>query len=179
MPFVLRPACRVAAVGRGLFGRYRFTDRRISCITSAPWQSEWCACMRVCVLVWGGNRCSKCNGGSEEEVLPHAMEPTGFAAISASSAAVLLCSDAAEQLDAAYQEVKTVISIGRGVGLWGDMVVTLNDGSKIEMRALPRCGVGRGWGEGGRWGGRDGLGAWCAGRCCVAWGGRALQGACE
>ncbi len=30
-------------------------------------------------------------------------------------------------------------SIGRGVGAWGDMVVTLNDGSKIEMRSLPRC----------------------------------------
>ena len=24
------------------------------------------------------------------------------------------------------------------VGLWGDMVVTLNDGSKVEMRAVPR-----------------------------------------
>lgn len=30
----------IAAVGRGLFVTYRFTDRRISCITSAPWQSE-------------------------------------------------------------------------------------------------------------------------------------------
>lgn len=30
----------IAAVGRGLFVKYRFTDRRISCITTAPWQSE-------------------------------------------------------------------------------------------------------------------------------------------
>ena len=29
-----------AAVGRGLFVNYRFTDRRLSCITNAPWQSE-------------------------------------------------------------------------------------------------------------------------------------------
>ncbi|KAI7839842.1 hypothetical protein COHA_006427 [Chlorella ohadii] len=72
----------IAAVGRGLFVKYRFTDRRISCITAAPWQNE--------------------------------------------------------QLDAAYEEVKAVTSIGRGVGAWGDMVVTLNDGSKIEMRSLPR-----------------------------------------
>lgn len=43
-----------------------------------------------------------------------------------------------EQLDAAYEEVKSVTSIGRGVGAWGDMVVSLNDGSKIEMRSLPR-----------------------------------------
>lgn len=43
-----------------------------------------------------------------------------------------------EQLDAAYEEVASVVSIGRGVGAWGDMVVTLKDGSKIEMRSLPR-----------------------------------------
>jgi hypothetical protein len=35
-------------------------------------------------------------------------------------------------------QVKDVVTIGRGVGLWGDMVVTLKDGSKIEMRALPQ-----------------------------------------
>ena len=43
-----------------------------------------------------------------------------------------------EQLDAAYQEVKDVVAIGRGIGLWGDMVVTLQNGDKIEMRAIPR-----------------------------------------
>lgn len=71
-----------ASVGRAAFVKYRFTDKRISCITSAPWQNE--------------------------------------------------------QLDAAYQEVKDVVTIGRGIGLWGDMVITLNNGDKIEMRALPR-----------------------------------------
>lgn len=71
-----------AALGRAAFIKYRFTDRRISCITTAPWKNE--------------------------------------------------------QLDAAYQDVKDVVAIGRGVGLWGDMVVTLRDGSKIEMRALPQ-----------------------------------------
>jgi hypothetical protein len=43
-----------------------------------------------------------------------------------------------EQLDAAYSDVKSVISIGRGIGYWGDMVVELRNGDKIEMRALPR-----------------------------------------
>lgn len=43
-----------------------------------------------------------------------------------------------EQLDAAYQEVKGVKSVGRGVGLWGDMVVELRDGSKVEMRSVER-----------------------------------------
>lgn len=30
--------------------------------------------------------------------------------------------NAVEQTDIAYQEVKDVVTIGRGVGLWGDMV---------------------------------------------------------
>ena len=44
-----------------------------------------------------------------------------------------------EQLDAAYSEVKSVISVGRGIGLWGDMVITLHNGDKIELRSLPEC----------------------------------------
>lgn len=72
----------IAAIGRGAFVKYRFTDKRISVITSAPWKNE--------------------------------------------------------QLDAAYSDVKSVISIGRGIGYWGDMVVELRNGDKIEMRALPR-----------------------------------------
>lgn len=43
-----------------------------------------------------------------------------------------------EQLDAAYQEVRDVVTIGRGIGLWGDMLVTLKNGDKIEMRAIPK-----------------------------------------
>lgn len=43
-----------------------------------------------------------------------------------------------EQTDIAYQEVKDVVIVGRGVGLWGDMVVTLKDGSKVELRALDK-----------------------------------------
>lgn len=31
----------LAAVGRGAFVKYRFTDRRLSCITTAPWKSEF------------------------------------------------------------------------------------------------------------------------------------------
>ena len=45
---------------------------------------------------------------------------------------------AAEQLDAAYQEVKEVVSIPRGLGYWGDMVVTLRNNDKMELRALPQ-----------------------------------------
>ena len=72
----------IAAVGRAAFVKYRFTDRRLSAITSAPWKNE--------------------------------------------------------QVDAAYEDVVDVKSIGRGVGYWGDMVVTLRNGDKVEMRALPK-----------------------------------------
>ena len=45
----------------------------------------------------------------------------------------------AEQLDASYAQMKEVRAIGRGVGLWGDMVIVLNDGAKIEIRCIDRC----------------------------------------
>lgn len=41
----------IAALGRGLFVNYRFTDKRISVKTTAPWKSEWG--VRACV----GKKC--------------------------------------------------------------------------------------------------------------------------
>ena len=43
-----------------------------------------------------------------------------------------------EQLDAAYQEVKDVRTVGRALGLYGDVVVELRNGDKIELRSLPK-----------------------------------------
>lgn len=43
-----------------------------------------------------------------------------------------------EQLDAAYQEVQEIQTVGRAFGVWGDMVITLKGGDKIELRAVPR-----------------------------------------
>jgi len=40
--------------------------------------------------------------------------------------------------DIIYSEIKKVVTVPRGLGLWGDMVVTLKDGSKLEMRAVPK-----------------------------------------
>ncbi|QDZ20287.1 hypothetical protein A3770_04p28050 [Chloropicon primus] len=42
------------------------------------------------------------------------------------------------QLDCPYAQVSDVSAIGRGLGLWGDMVVKLKDGSKIEIRSIDR-----------------------------------------
>ncbi len=45
---------------------------------------------------------------------------------------------AAEQTDVAYQEVVDVTTVGRMLGLWGDLIVTLKDNSKVEIRMLDK-----------------------------------------
>ena len=42
-----------------------------------------------------------------------------------------------DRSDVIYSEVVEVNSVPRGLGSWGDMVVTLQDGSKLEMRSVP------------------------------------------
>ncbi|MEB3358741.1 MAG: PH domain-containing protein [Synechococcales bacterium] len=43
-----------------------------------------------------------------------------------------------DRSDIIYSEVAKVITVPRGLGAWGDMVVTLKDGSRLELRAIPR-----------------------------------------
>lgn len=40
--------------------------------------------------------------------------------------------------DVIYSEVMKVVKVPRGIGLWGDMAVTLKNGTLIEMRAVPK-----------------------------------------
>jgi len=40
--------------------------------------------------------------------------------------------------DVIYSEMTQVVTIPRGFGLWGDMVITLKDGNRLELRSLPR-----------------------------------------
>jgi hypothetical protein len=42
-----------------------------------------------------------------------------------------------DQVDLIYSEISDIIAVPRGIGRWGDMVITLKDGSKVEMRAVP------------------------------------------
>jgi Bacterial PH domain len=41
-----------------------------------------------------------------------------------------------DRSDVVYSQVAKVVSVSRGIGLWGDMVVTLKDGSKLELKAI-------------------------------------------
>jgi hypothetical protein len=43
-----------------------------------------------------------------------------------------------DRTDIVYSEIRKIVTVPRGIGLWGDMVVTLKDGSRLELRALPK-----------------------------------------
>ena len=43
-----------------------------------------------------------------------------------------------ERTDIIYNDVVKVVNVPRGVGLWGDLVITLKDKSRLELRAVPR-----------------------------------------
>ncbi len=43
-----------------------------------------------------------------------------------------------DRTDIVYSEIVKIAKVPRGFGLWGDMVLTLRNGSRLELRALPR-----------------------------------------
>jgi hypothetical protein len=43
-----------------------------------------------------------------------------------------------DRTDVIYSEIVKVVKVPRGIGLWGDMVLTLRNGSRLEMRAIPK-----------------------------------------
>jgi nitrogen fixation protein len=40
--------------------------------------------------------------------------------------------------DIVYAEIAKIVIVPRGFGAWGDMVLTLKDGSRLELKSLPR-----------------------------------------
>lgn len=43
-----------------------------------------------------------------------------------------------DRTDVVYSEIVKVAKVPRGLGFWGDLVITVRNGSRIELRALPR-----------------------------------------
>jgi hypothetical protein len=43
-----------------------------------------------------------------------------------------------DRTDIIYADIVDAIKIPRGLGLWGDMVLVTKDGSRLELRSLPR-----------------------------------------
>ena len=42
-----------------------------------------------------------------------------------------------EKTQVVYSQIKEVRTVPRGFGAWGDMVLVLNDGARLEMRSVP------------------------------------------
>lgn len=43
-----------------------------------------------------------------------------------------------DRTDVIYTEIVKIVKVARGIGLWGDIVITLRDKSRLEMRAIPK-----------------------------------------
>ena len=43
-----------------------------------------------------------------------------------------------DRVEIIYSDIAKVVTVPRGLGLWGDMVLTVRDGSRIEMRSVPK-----------------------------------------
>lgn len=43
-----------------------------------------------------------------------------------------------DRTDIMYSEIVKIAKVPRGIGFWGDMVLTLRDGSRLELRAVPK-----------------------------------------
>jgi hypothetical protein len=43
-----------------------------------------------------------------------------------------------ERTQVVYGQIKEVRAVPRGFGAWGDMVLVLDDGARLEMRSVPR-----------------------------------------
>lgn len=43
-----------------------------------------------------------------------------------------------DRSDVIYSEIAKIAKVPRGLGLWGDMVLTMQNGTRLEMRAVPR-----------------------------------------
>ena len=43
-----------------------------------------------------------------------------------------------DRSDIIYAEITKIARMPRGIGFWGDLVVTLQDGSRLELLAMPK-----------------------------------------
>lgn len=43
-----------------------------------------------------------------------------------------------DRTDIIYTQIVKIVKVPRGIGLWGDIVVTLRDKSRLELRAVPQ-----------------------------------------
>lgn len=138
-----------AAVGRCSFVKYRVTDKRLTVITDAPWKSApphllagLLAFLLACpprtiklphpayshvspaCTVYSDPVASPCTDGLDHttQITPHTARM-----------------HAEDESQVGFHEVSTVTGVNRGFGLFGDMVIQLSGGDKLELRSVPKC----------------------------------------
>jgi hypothetical protein len=116
----------IGAVGRALFVNYRFTDKRFSVATTAPWKSEHGSCLPHAAAgqaPWAGAPLPCSRGRAAPPPRPRRSTPTQRRPPPPSPTRPCPpCRNAEEQTDVAYQEIKDVVTVTRLFGAWGDMV---------------------------------------------------------
>jgi hypothetical protein len=43
-----------------------------------------------------------------------------------------------DRTDIIYTDIVKIVTVPRGIGLWGDIVITLKNKSRLELRAMPK-----------------------------------------
>ncbi|WP_013322864.1 PH domain-containing protein [Gloeothece verrucosa] len=43
-----------------------------------------------------------------------------------------------DRTDIIYTDIVKIVTVPRGIGLWGDIVITLKNRSRLELRAMPK-----------------------------------------
>jgi hypothetical protein len=90
--------------------------------------------------------CSKCfcqgTNLSREGVGVDVLCRTGMWHHARSRSPFVICQHnehAEDESQVGFHEVATVLGVNRGFGAWGDMVVGLSNGDKLELRSVPKC----------------------------------------
>jgi hypothetical protein len=139
----------IGAAARAAFVKYKFTDKRVSVKTDAPWESEYpwvvVSCRAVCFAdTQCGSQVAKTACQAQPVVAQDACacSPCTFTDRVLCGLIIMIAfcylRRAEKQTDCAYQEVKDVRVVSRGLGAWGDMVIELKNGDKLELRSLEK-----------------------------------------
>lgn len=138
----------IAAVGRGLWVRYKVTDKRVSVASTSPFGAEEL------------NASYGQMTGADQKTTTTTCEALWLCRERNAAACAALLPSPSPRLTPHVSTARPpgVVAIGRGVGVWGDMVISLADGSKIEIRSIDRWAevkayieARRRWGVRGGW----------------------------
>ena len=128
--FIITLPLTIASIGRRLWIRYRFTNKRMVVMTNSP-------LLKREVQVRARGLCRQRGGGRRKGARgwPLASErPLACHASTRLPACLPLPLPPAPQVS--YDQIREIRSAARAFGLWGDVVIFLKDGSRLELAGL-------------------------------------------